>query len=60
MADLDAPHRRAGERWHGQFLPLMYYRSTLNGDGALGPIHNDLFPDIHPIGVQAYVEQEGL
>ncbi|MBS1004514.1 NmrA family NAD(P)-binding protein [Acetobacter thailandicus] len=43
-----------------KFLPLMYYRSTLNGEGALDPLYNDLFPNITPMTIGDYVRQEGL
>lgn len=63
MEDLDeriAELQLGGMDNFRQFLPLMYYRSTLNGEGALGPLHNDLFPQIETTGVRSYVEQEGL
>lgn len=63
MADLDARIAElasGGQENFQQFLPLMYYRAMLNGDGAVTPLHNDLFPQIHPTDMQAYVRQEGL
>ena len=63
LSDLDAriaELMRGGQENFRRFLPLMYYRSTLNGEGALGPLYNDLFPQIRPTTVRAYVQQEGL
>lgn len=63
MADLDAriaELARGGQDIFPRFLPLTYYRSMLDGEGALGPLHNDLFPDIRPKTVRDYVVQEGL
>ncbi|MHA7652846.1 NmrA family NAD(P)-binding protein [Mycobacterium sp. ML4] len=37
------------------WLPLMYWRGMLNGKGKPGPLLNDRYPDIKPIGVREYV-----
>lgn len=63
LADLDAhivELARGGEQNFLQFLPLMYYRSMLDGEGRLDPLYNDLFPEIRPTTVRDYVAQEGL
>jgi len=63
MADLDAriaELARGGQENFMRLLPLMYYRSTLNGEGALGPLLNDLFPEFRPLTVRDYVKQERL
>lgn len=63
MDDLDAriaELAKGGEQNLLQFLPLMYYRSTLNGEGRLDPLYNYLFPEIRPITVRDYVVQEGF
>lgn len=63
LKDLDA--RIAELKSDGQgnfrsFLPLMYYRAMLNGQGHLEPLYNALFPNVHPTTVSEYVIQEGL
>jgi nucleoside-diphosphate-sugar epimerase len=42
------------------YLPLMYYRSMLNGEGKLGQLMNDRYPSIRPTTVREYVAREGL
>lgn len=42
------------------YLPLMYYRSMLLGEGRLQTLMNHLYPQITPANLQAYVRQESL
>jgi nucleoside-diphosphate-sugar epimerase len=42
------------------WLPLMYYRSVLNGEGKLDVLMNDRYPSIRPTTLSEYVRQEGL
>ncbi len=42
------------------YLPLMYYRSVLNGEGKLDELMNELYPSIRPTTVREYVQKEGL
>jgi hypothetical protein len=42
------------------YLPLMYYRSMLNGEGKLDELMNDRYPSIRPTTVREYVAREGL
>lgn len=42
------------------YLPLMYYRSMLLGEGRLQTLMNHLYPHIKPTDLQAYVRQESL
>jgi NmrA-like family len=42
------------------WLPLMYYRSMLNGEGKLDHLMNDRYPSIRPTTVREYVRKEGL
>ncbi len=42
------------------WLPLMYYRSMLNGEGKLDQLMNDRYPSIRPTTVREYVAKEGL
>ncbi len=42
------------------WLPLMYYRSVLNGEGKLEPLMNNLYPSIRPTTVREYVSRERL
>ncbi|MBP2328948.1 nucleoside-diphosphate-sugar epimerase [Kibdelosporangium banguiense] len=57
MADLDA---RIAELAAGgfenfmQYLPLMYVRSSFNGDGKLDQVHNDRYPSIVPTNAEQY------
>ncbi|MBP2327195.1 nucleoside-diphosphate-sugar epimerase [Kibdelosporangium banguiense] len=37
-----------------RFLPLMYIRSSFNGDGKLDQVHNDRYPRIIPTTAQQY------
>lgn len=37
------------------WLPLMYWRAMLNGTARLGPLVNNQYPHITPLGVQDYV-----
>lgn len=63
LADLDARISElasGGQQNFMQFLPLMYYRSMLNGEGRLDPLYNNLFPEIRPTSVREYVAQAGL
>jgi hypothetical protein len=41
-------------------LPLMYYRSVLNGEGKLDQLMNDRYPSIRPSAVREYLANEGL
>lgn len=41
-------------------LPLMYYRSMLNGEGKLDAVMNDRYPSIRPTTVREYVARERL
>lgn len=43
-----------------KFLPLMYYRAQLNGNGKLDPLMNDRYPDITPLTISDYVRIENL
>ncbi len=63
LEDLDAriDHLRASEPANMfAWLPLMYYRSVLNGEGKLDPLMNDRYPSIRPTTVREYVMNEGL
>jgi len=42
------------------YLPLMYYRSMLNGEGKLDQLMNDRYPSIRPVTVREYVTREGV
>jgi hypothetical protein len=42
------------------YLPLMYYRSLLNGEGKLDELMNDRYPSIRPTTVREYVARERL
>ncbi|WNG54567.1 NAD(P)H-binding protein [Archangium gephyra] len=42
------------------YLPLMYLRSVLNGEGKLDELMNDRYPSIRPTTVREYVAKEGL
>jgi hypothetical protein len=39
------------------WLPFMYWRGMLNGKGRLGPLMNERYPAIHPIGVREYTKR---
>ncbi|NOT58949.1 MAG: NmrA family NAD(P)-binding protein [Acidobacteria bacterium] len=63
MEDLDAriAHLRQAEPANFfAWLPLMYYRSMLNGEGKLDGLMNDRYPSIKPTTVREYVEREKL
>jgi uncharacterized protein YbjT (DUF2867 family) len=63
LDDLDAriDHLRKTEPANMRaWLPLMYYRSVLNGEGKLDVLMNDRYPAIPPTTVREYVRQEGL
>lgn len=63
LDDLDdriAELAKGGQQNFLQFLPLMYYRSMLNGEGKLDSLVNERYPHIKPTTVRAYVEQEGI
>jgi len=42
------------------YLPLMYLRSMLTGEGKLDALMNDRYPSIRPTTVREYVAKEGL
>ncbi|WP_437525385.1 NmrA family NAD(P)-binding protein [Sorangium sp. So ce726] len=42
------------------YLPLMYFRSILSGEGKLDELMNDRYPSIRPTTVREYVVKEGL
>lgn len=42
------------------YLPLMYLRSTMSGEGKLDALMNDRYPSIKPTTVREYVTNEGL
>lgn len=42
------------------YLPLMYYRAQLRGQGQLEPTQNDRYPHITPTTIRDYVRAEGL
>lgn len=63
LADLDAriDHLRTAEPANMRaWLPLMYYRSVLNGEGKLDGLMNDRYPSIRPTTVHEYVTRERL
>jgi NmrA-like family len=63
LEDLDAriqQLQKAGPANFRTYLPLMYYRSILNGEGKLDPLMNDRYPSIRRTTVREYVIQEGL
>ena len=41
-------------------VPLVYYRSALNGEGKLDQLMNDRYPSIRPSAVREYEANEGL
>ncbi len=41
-------------------LPLKYWRAMLNGTAKIKVLHNDRYPDLIPMDVAAYVQQERL
>ena len=63
LEDLDAhidELKKAGPANFLTYLPLMYYRSILNGEGKLNELMNDRYPLIRPTTVREYIEREGL
>lgn len=42
------------------YLPLMYYRSLLNGEGKIDEIMNERYPSIKPVTVYNYILNEIL
>ncbi len=63
LADLDAridKLQKEGPQKFLAYLPLMYYRSVLNGEGKLDELMNDRYPSIRPTTVREYVTKEGL
>jgi nucleoside-diphosphate-sugar epimerase len=42
------------------YLPLMFYRSLLNGEGKPDKLMNDRYPSIRPTTLREYVERERL
>jgi len=63
LADLDAEianRQRADPQNIFAYLPLMYWRAMLNGKGKLGQLVNSRYPQIRPLTVREYVQQEGL
>jgi hypothetical protein len=60
LGDLDAEIARRREAEPGNvyaWLPLMYWRAMLNGQGKLGELRNGDYPWIRPVGVQEYASQ---
>lgn len=63
LEDLDAridQLRKAEPANMFAWLPLMYYRSMLTGEGKLDELMNDRYPSIRPTTVREYVAKEGL
>jgi hypothetical protein len=63
LEDLDAHIDQLRKEKPGNmfaWLPLMYYRSMLNGEGKLDHLTNDRYPSIRPTTVREYVAKEGL
>ena len=58
MMTYTAKRRRAHE--HARWLPLMYYRSAINGEGKLDVLMNDRYSSIRPTTTREYGQQEGL
>ena len=52
--------QKAGPDYVLAYLPLMYYRSVLNGEGKLEELMNDRYPSIQPTTVREYVMKERL
>ena len=63
LADLDAliaaRQREAPENLYA-YLPLMYWRAMLNGEGKIESLQNERYPSVRPTGVATYVAREGL
>jgi nucleoside-diphosphate-sugar epimerase len=63
MKDLDAridELKQDGYQNFRKYLPLMYYRAQLNGDGKLDHLMNGRYPSIKPTTVREYISQEKL
>ncbi len=63
LEDLDAriqELQKAGAASFRSYLPLMYYRSILNGEGKLDQLMNDRYPSVRRTSLREYVIQEGL
>jgi hypothetical protein len=63
LEDLDAridELQKAGPANLPSYLPLMYYRSVLNGEGKLDELMNERYPSIRRTTVREYVAREGL
>lgn len=59
LADLDdeiARRLQAEPDNMSSWLPLMFWRGMLNGNGKLGPLMNARYPAIHPTGVRQYLK----
>ena len=52
--------KKAGPANFLAYLPLMYYRSILNGEGKLDELMKDRYPAIRPTTVRDYVARGGL
>jgi nucleoside-diphosphate-sugar epimerase len=63
IAELDAEiaRRRAAEPNNiYAYLPLMYVRGMVSGQGQLDALQNPRYPDIKPTTVAEYIKREGL
>jgi len=63
MKDLDArieELKQDGQQNFRKYLPLMYYRAQLNGEGKLDNLMNDRYPSIRPTTLREYIAQEKL
>jgi len=63
LEDLDARIEQLQKEGGASFrtwLPLMYYRSILNGEGKLDQLMNHRYPSIQRTSLREYVIQEGL
>lgn len=62
LEDLDAciEKLKANPANFHTYLPLVYYRALLSGEGKLGKLMNDWYPRIHLTTLQQYVVQERL
>lgn len=58
-ARIDHLRQTEPENVHG-WLPLMYYRSMLSGEGRLTELMNDRYPSVRPTNIREYVGREGL
>ncbi|WP_157966532.1 NmrA family NAD(P)-binding protein [Fastidiosibacter lacustris] len=60
MADLDLRIEellKGGQQNFLSFLPLMYYRSLLNGEAKLDLLMNDRYPSIKPTTMREYIQK---